>query len=202
MTCVLAFAEQRDGQFKKAAIETISQGRRIAAALGGECVGLVVGSGVADLASGLGAYGADRVLVVDHADLKNYANAAYAKAIAVAARTLSPSAILLGATAMGDIGQMFPDTDERYRGISSLVLLEHVAKEIASKGYRVSNIDSTIAAQAPRLAPHVELMRENIAKALGVETGQVSVKATTTEKMGFAGRGEGIAVWAVALVEK
>ncbi len=109
---------------------------------------------------------------------------------------------LLGATAMGDIGQMFPDTDERYRGISSLVLLEHVAKEIASKGYRVSNIDSTIAAQAPRLAPHVELMRENIAKALGVETGQVSVKATTTEKMGFAGRGEGIAVWAVALVEK
>lgn len=109
---------------------------------------------------------------------------------------------LLGAAGMGDIGQMFPDTDERYRGISSLVLLEHVAKKISSAGYRVSNIDSTIAAQAPRLAPHVELMRENIAKALGVETGQVSVKATTTETMGFTGRGEGIAVWAVALVEK
>lgn len=109
---------------------------------------------------------------------------------------------LLGAVGMGDIGRMFPDTDERYRGISSLVLLEHVAKEIASKGYRVSNIDSTIAAQAPRMAPHVGLMRENIARAVGVETGQVSVKATTTEMMGFTGRGEGVAVWAVALIEK
>lgn len=109
---------------------------------------------------------------------------------------------LLGAAAMGDIGRMFPDTDERYRGISSLVLLEHVAKEISSAGYRVSNIDTTVAAQAPRLAPHVELMRERIAKAVGVETTQISVKATTTEKMGFTGRGEGIAAWAVALIEK
>jgi 2-C-methyl-D-erythritol 2,4-cyclodiphosphate synthase len=109
---------------------------------------------------------------------------------------------LLGATAMGDIGRMFPDTDERYRGISSLVLLEQVAKAISTAGYRVSNIDTTVAAQAPRLAPHAELMRENIAKAVGVETGQVSVKATTTENMGFTGRGEGIAAWAVALIEK
>ncbi|MBF0292779.1 MAG: 2-C-methyl-D-erythritol 2,4-cyclodiphosphate synthase [Nitrospinae bacterium] len=109
---------------------------------------------------------------------------------------------LLGATAMGDIGRMFPDTDERYRGISSLVLLEHVAKEISSAGYRVSNIDTTVAAQAPRLAPHAELMRENLAKALGVNISQVSVKATTTEKMGFTGRGDGIAAWAVAMVEK
>jgi 2-C-methyl-D-erythritol 2,4-cyclodiphosphate synthase len=109
---------------------------------------------------------------------------------------------LLGAAAMGDIGRMFPDTDERYRGISSLVLLEHVAKAISSAGYRVSNIDTTVAVQAPRLAPYVELMRENIAKAVGVETGQISVKATTTEKMGFTGRGDGIAAWAVALIEK
>lgn len=101
MSCVLAFAEQRDGQFKKAAIEAVSQARRIATALGGECVGLVVGSGVTGLAAGLGAYGADRVLVVDHADLKNYANGAYAKAVAAAAQSLSPAAILLGATAMG-----------------------------------------------------------------------------------------------------
>lgn len=109
---------------------------------------------------------------------------------------------LLGATAMGDIGRMFPDTDERYRGISSLILLEHVAKEISSAGYRVSNIDTTVAAQAPRLAPHAELMRENIAKAVGVDISQVSVKATTTEKMGFTGRGDGIAAWAVAMIEK
>ena len=109
---------------------------------------------------------------------------------------------LLGAAAMGDIGRMFPDTDERYRGISSLVLLEHVAKEISSAGYRVSNIDTTVAAQEPRLAPHAELMRENIAKAINVDISQLSVKATTTEKMGFTGRGDGIAAWAVALIEK
>lgn len=109
---------------------------------------------------------------------------------------------LLGATAMGDIGRMFPDADERYRGISSLVLLEQVVKAISSAGYRVSNIDTTVAAQAPRLAPYAEAMRENIAKAVGVEAGQISVKATTTEKMGFTGRGDGIAAWAVALIEK
>lgn len=109
---------------------------------------------------------------------------------------------LLGAAAMGDIGRMFPDTDERYRGISSLTLLGQVVKAISSAGYMVSNIDTTVAAQAPRLAPHAELMRMNIAKTVGVETGQVSVKATTTEKMGFTGRGDGIAAWAVALIEK
>jgi 2-C-methyl-D-erythritol 2,4-cyclodiphosphate synthase len=109
---------------------------------------------------------------------------------------------LLGAAAMGDIGKMFPDTDERYRGISSLALLEQVAKAISTAGYRVSNLDTTVAVQAPRLAPHAGLMRENIAKAVGVEVGQISVKATTTEQMGFTGRGEGIAAWAVALIEK
>jgi 2-C-methyl-D-erythritol 2,4-cyclodiphosphate synthase len=109
---------------------------------------------------------------------------------------------LLGAAAIGDIGRMFPDTDERYLGISSLVLLEQVAKAISTAGYRVSNIDTTVAVQAPRLAPHVELMRDNIAKAVGVDIGRVSVKATTTEKMGFTGRGDGIAAWAVALIEK
>jgi 2-C-methyl-D-erythritol 2,4-cyclodiphosphate synthase len=109
---------------------------------------------------------------------------------------------LLGAVGMGDIGQMFPDTDEKYRGISSMVLLERTAEAVYSKGYRVLNIDTTVAAQAPKLAPHVKTMNSNIAKALGVDVGQVSVKATTTEKMGFTGRGEGIAAWAVALMEK
>ena len=109
---------------------------------------------------------------------------------------------LLGAAALGDIGKHFPDTDPQYKGISSLKLLTHVGKLLAEHGYKVSNIDSTIAAQRPKMAPHIQQMRQNIADALGIDVDQVSVKATTTERLGFEGREEGISAQAVALIEK
>ena len=109
---------------------------------------------------------------------------------------------LLGAAALGDIGQHFPDTDPQYRGISSLALLRHVAQLLRSEGYSIANIDSTVVAQRPKLAPHIGLMRQRIAEAAGVETEHVSVKATTTEHLGFEGREEGISAQAVALIEK
>ena len=108
---------------------------------------------------------------------------------------------LLGALALGDIGRHFPDTDPRYRGADSRVLLRHVAGLVANAGYAVGNVDATIVAQAPRLAPHVDAMRANIAGDLGCDVGRVSVKATTTEQLGFTGRSEGIAAMAVALLE-
>ena len=107
---------------------------------------------------------------------------------------------LLGAAGLGDIGRHFPDSDEQYRGISSLVLLGEVREILAQMGYRVQNIDSTIVAQAPKLAPFVDRMAENIAEVLGIEKSQVNVKATTTENMGFCGRGEGIAAYGVTLI--
>ncbi len=110
---------------------------------------------------------------------------------------------LLGALALGDIGKHFPDTSEDYRGADSRDLLRHVYALITERGYSLVNADMTIIAQAPKMAPHIEAMRENIAGDLMVEAEAVSVKATTTEKMGFTGRGEGIAVLAtVLLVEK
>jgi 2-C-methyl-D-erythritol 2,4-cyclodiphosphate synthase len=108
---------------------------------------------------------------------------------------------LLGAAALGDIGKHFPDTDPQYKGISSLKLLAHVGKLLKEHGYRVENIDSTVAAQRPKLAPHIPQMRQNIADALGIEVGRVSVKATTTEHLGFEGRMEGISAQAVTLIE-
>ncbi|MBR1766774.1 MAG: 2-C-methyl-D-erythritol 2,4-cyclodiphosphate synthase [Bacteroidales bacterium] len=108
---------------------------------------------------------------------------------------------LLGAAALGDIGKHFPDTDPQYRGISSLKLLRHVGDLLASEGYRIGNIDSTIVAQRPKLSPHIEQMRRNIAATLGIAPQQVSVKATTTEHLGFEGREEGISAQAVALIE-
>lgn len=108
---------------------------------------------------------------------------------------------LLGAAALGDIGKHFPDTDPRYRGISSLKLLAHVAALLHSLGYSVANIDSTIVAQAPKMAPHIEQMRRNIADTLSIDLDRVSVKATTTEHLGFEGRKEGISAQAVALIE-
>jgi 2-C-methyl-D-erythritol 2,4-cyclodiphosphate synthase len=108
---------------------------------------------------------------------------------------------LLGAAALGDIGRHFPDTDARYKGIDSRELLRHVAKLVADRGHRVSNVDATIVAQAPRMAPHIPAMVANIAADLGVEAGRVNVKATTTEQLGFTGRGEGIAAQAICLVE-
>ena len=109
---------------------------------------------------------------------------------------------LLGAAAMGDIGKLFPDTDEKYKGADSLKLASAVAERLAEKGYRIINADATVVAQRPKLAPYIETMRQNIASALGVETDAISVKATTEEKLGFTGSGEGIAAQAVALIEK
>jgi 2-C-methyl-D-erythritol 2,4-cyclodiphosphate synthase len=109
---------------------------------------------------------------------------------------------LLGAMALGDIGKMFPDTDERYRGISSLELLRSVAREMCDRGYALGNADITIVLQRPRLAEYIEQMRKNIAEVLGAEVDDVSVKATTEEKMGFTGSGEGVSAYAVALIER
>ena len=109
---------------------------------------------------------------------------------------------LLGALALGDIGKHFPDTDEKYKGADSLKLLSHVSSLLKEKGYSVCNIDSTIMAQKPKLSPYIDTMRENIAKTLSIETERVSVKATTTEKLGFEGRGEGISASAACILKK
>ena len=108
---------------------------------------------------------------------------------------------LLGAAALGDIGKHFPDTDARFKGIDSRELLRHVAVLVKSKGYRVVNVDATIIAEAPRMAPHIAAMCTNIAADLGVAVDAVNVKATTTEQLGFTGRGEGIAAQAICLLE-
>ena len=107
---------------------------------------------------------------------------------------------LLGAAAMPDIGHLFPDNDDTYFGADSLKLLAEVGKRLKNTGYTVGNIDSTIIAQAPKMAPHLEKMRENIANTLGLDISQVNVKATTEEHLGFTGSGEGIAAQAVALL--
>ena len=109
---------------------------------------------------------------------------------------------LLGAAALGDIGKHFPDKDPAYKDADSLKLLAEVGKLLKEKGYTPSNIDSTVIAQAPKLAPHIEKMRENIAFALGMEKDSVSVKATTEEGLGFSGEGAGIAAHAVCIIEK
>lgn len=108
---------------------------------------------------------------------------------------------LLGAVALGDIGRHFPDTDPTFANADSRVLLRHVQALVSAKGYRLGNLDVTIMAQAPKMAPHVAAMAANIAADLDAETSQVNVKATTTEKLGFVGRQEGIAVAAVVLLE-
>ena len=109
---------------------------------------------------------------------------------------------LLGAAALGDIGKHFPDTDPEYEGISSIKLLEHVGRLLDESGYVIENIDATIIAQRPKMRPYIEQMRENIASALNIETGQVNVKATTEEGLGFTGTGEGISSQAICAVEK
>jgi 2-C-methyl-D-erythritol 2,4-cyclodiphosphate synthase len=108
---------------------------------------------------------------------------------------------VLGAMAAGDIGKLFPDNDPAYKGADSLVLTRRVAEVMVERGYRLGNIDATVIAQAPKMAPHIPLMRQNIAAAFGVEVDRVSVKATTEEKLGFTGSGEGIAAHAVCLLE-
>jgi len=107
---------------------------------------------------------------------------------------------LLGAAALGDIGKHFADTDAKFKNIDSRILLREVARMLKNAGFRVGNVDATIIAQAPKMAPHISTMVENIAADLGVAISAVNVKATTTEKLGFAGRGEGIAAEAVALL--
>jgi 2-C-methyl-D-erythritol 2,4-cyclodiphosphate synthase len=107
---------------------------------------------------------------------------------------------LLGAAALGDIGKHFPDTDAKFKGINSRELLRHVGALIKNRGFDINNIDATIIAQAPKMAPHISMMVSNIASDLALEISQVNVKATTTEKLGFAGRGEGIAAEAVCLL--
>ena len=109
---------------------------------------------------------------------------------------------LLGAAALGDIGLHFPDTDERFRGADSLKLLEQVVKLLADNGFRVVNIDATVLAQAPKLRPHIDLMRQNIASRAALVVSAVNVKATTEEGLGFTGSGEGIAAHAVCLLEQ
>ena len=108
---------------------------------------------------------------------------------------------LLGAAALGDIGKLFPDNDPKYKGADSLVLLRKVGVNLTAAGYKISNIDATVIAQAPKLSPHIRLMRTNIARALGIDFSQVSVKATTEEGLGFSGEKLGIAAHAVCLIE-
>ena len=108
---------------------------------------------------------------------------------------------LLGAAALGDIGKLFPDNDPTYRGADSLELAEVVAARVREAGFEIANVDATILAQAPKLAPHIETMRRNLATALGMDMGAVSVKATTEEGLGFTGEGLGMAAHAVCLLE-
>ncbi len=108
---------------------------------------------------------------------------------------------LLGAAALGDIGKLFPDNDPQYKGISSLLLLEQVKHAIARKGYAIENIDVTMIAQRPKLAPHIPQMRENLAQVLGIELDQINIKATTEERLGFSGREEGMACHSVCLLK-
>ena len=109
---------------------------------------------------------------------------------------------LLGAAALGDIGTHFPDTDERFRGADSGKLLAEVARLVRAEGYAIGNVDATIVAQAPKLLPHIPRMRENLARMIGVAVGDVNVKATTEERLGFTGSGEGMSAYAVAGIER
>ncbi|MBE6856665.1 MAG: 2-C-methyl-D-erythritol 2,4-cyclodiphosphate synthase [Ruminococcus sp.] len=109
---------------------------------------------------------------------------------------------MLGALALGDIGHLFPDTDEKYKGADSMKLFEEVCRVCREKGYEIGNIDATVIAQAPKLAPHIEKMRENIARVAGCDVSQISVKATTEEKLGFTGEKLGISAHSVALMKR
>ena len=109
---------------------------------------------------------------------------------------------LLGAAALGDIGRHFPDTDPKYKGISSLRLLEHVGALLEENGWRIGNIDAVVIAQQPKLRPYIEEMEKNMAKALGIESGRINVKATTEEGLGFTGTGEGMAAQAICCLEE
>ncbi|MBE7020333.1 MAG: 2-C-methyl-D-erythritol 2,4-cyclodiphosphate synthase [Ruminococcaceae bacterium] len=109
---------------------------------------------------------------------------------------------ILGALALGDIGKHFPDTDEKYKGISSIKLLKYVYEKMDNSGYRIGNIDCTVACQKPKLLPYIDRMRENIADVLNTDMSFISVKATTEEKLGFTGRMEGVKAYCVCLLEE
>ena len=109
---------------------------------------------------------------------------------------------ILGAAALGDIGVMFPDTDEKWKGVNSQIILKEVARMMDEKGYRIGNVDSLIMIEKPKMAPHIEKMRQNFANALHCSIDQVSVKATRGEKMGFVGREEGVQAFAIVLLEE
>ena len=108
---------------------------------------------------------------------------------------------LLGACGAGDLGKYFPDTDNKWKGVSSLVLLEKSGELVAERGFQISNIDTTIVAQQPKIGPHIESMTTNISETLKIDPTQINIKATTTERLGFTGREEGIAAYAVALLQ-
>ena len=108
---------------------------------------------------------------------------------------------LLGASGAGDLGKYFPDTDNKWKGVSSLVLLEKSGELVAERGFQISNIDTTIVAQHPKIGPHIESMTTNISETLKIDPTQINIKATTTERLGFTGREEGIAAYAVALLQ-
>lgn len=109
---------------------------------------------------------------------------------------------LLGAVALGDIGKLFPDSSAEFKGIDSRILLQRVCETVRAKGYEISNIDCTIAMQQPKLRPHIDTMRQRLAETIGIDIDRISVKATTTERLGFEGREEGVSAYAVALVVK
>lgn len=109
---------------------------------------------------------------------------------------------LLGARAMGDIGHLFPDTSDEWKDVDSKILLDIVSRKVQSDSWAIGNVDITIALQAPKVAPYIDRMRETLAKVMGISSDRVSIKATTTEKLGFVGRKEGCEVWAVALIQR
>lgn len=145
------------------------------------------------------AFAADRKLIIGGVDIPWHLGLAGHSDADVLLHAICDA--LLGAAAMGDIGRHFPDTDARYKGIDSRKLLREVAAKVRAAGYGVVNLDATIIAQAPKMAPHIDTMRANIAADLEIDVSAVNVKATTTEKLGFTGRGEGIAVESVCLLE-
>jgi 2-C-methyl-D-erythritol 2,4-cyclodiphosphate synthase len=145
-------------------------------------------------------FGADRPLVLGGVELPETPGLhGYSDSDALAHAVIDA---VLGAAAAGDIGRIYPDTDPRYEGADSIELLRDAAARVAADGWRVVNVDATVICEQPRIAPYADAMRERLAGALAVEPSQVSVKATTNERMGFVGRGEGIAVLAIASIER
>lgn len=146
------------------------------------------------------AFAPDRKLILGGVDIPHHQGLLGHSDADVLAHAVSDA--LLGAARAGDIGKLFPDTDPAYAGADSLVLLSKVAEHVRSLGFEIVDVDSVISAQAPKLSPHRDAMRENLARAMGIPVGSVGVKATTTEHLGFEGREEGISAQAVALLRR